>query len=258
MDFFRIFFVVLFSPLITWFIYYLLRPKKQVGTYVQPYDFDAMFKKYKKQDSKGTLLFMFVWVLFSVLLGYIVNKGYLYFLANDQYTFFSPLSAAPFYAASFGVAIIPASFIYYKFLQAKRGFDWQEFKFYYQNRYKMDFDKGRKYIGGSMFILGSLALVLGVNTYSYKTAEEFVFNPFLGLEQSYNCSDIDKVVYYETIEAPNGDIKEEESYRIFFKDGRCWFTRTNGYSEDDDFDFVEDFAEECGVEILEEESTGAY
>lgn len=246
------------TGLLTFLIYYFLRPKKSENNKELNFDFDKLTVKYKKVDAKGTVVFLVTWILLSIAFGYALNSSYLLLVSESSFSYFSPASPFIFYISAFFLSVVPSAALYVRYLERMPNFDWDEFRFYYEIKYKIAFDKGSKYVGGSMFFIGLIALVLGLDTYTYKSQDKFVFNSYFGLENTYNCNDLEKIVYYENIEAPNGKVKPEESYRIFFKDGNNWFTRSNGFYEEQDFDFVEDFAEACGVEILEEESTRAY
>lgn len=198
------------------------------------------------------------WIVLALLIGYIFNLLYSVLIIRKDLSYFSPVSPGLFYISAFLVAIYPAYRFYLSGLKQMIDFDLNEFKHYYALKYHLDFDKGYKYFALPLIIIGIIVLIFSFDTYSYKEKETFVYNPFFGFEQQYTCADISIIVYYEKIIAPNGDKKDEETYRIYFTDGNEWYSRMNGYEEMDDFDFVEEFAEECDLEILEEESTSAY
>ena len=111
------------SGVLTFLIYYFLRPKKSDKNGVLSFDFDKLTIKYKKVDAKGTAVFLLAWILLSIVFGYALNFLYLLLVNDTDFSYFSPASPFIFYISAFFLSVVPSAALYVRYLERMPNFD---------------------------------------------------------------------------------------------------------------------------------------
>ena len=110
--------------------------------------------------------------------------------------------------------------------------DHAEFVTYLHRSQKMNVEKLNRHFG-----IGAIWLGIGISLFSSNTFTLFgdsgiKYSGFWDLgSNTYSYSEIEKIIWYDAFEAPNGNKVDREHFVIKFADGKSWNSRNQGYDE---------------------------
>jgi len=159
-----------------------------------------------------------LWIIFSFFDS--IPKGVIFYfsaLYGDEGKFGVALSIGLLLALGFSVAVI----IY--FLRNKYAQDFDLYLFWSFDTTNINFISFSRAWMAFFSIIGLISLLLIDDWYFKIDGTSIELNRFMSLkEEKYLLHDIKKLEFSPITKAPNGDLIEQESYRILFRDGKYW------------------------------------
>lgn len=193
----------------------------------QTYDFEYLYKTYKKWDSVAIVaLLFFSGILTFVWYGIIhtiadlsfgtLKKGILTAKTIDEYWFFP----------AFFLAILSSVFPLMVLFKAVLKDKYKEYIAYSNSLYKADGFRALKAVSFILIPICIIVIFLGMNWYTIFTPAEFYKNGYFSLNETvHQYSDTKAIYKIKKFKAPNGNIVEEPYYIIVFIDGYKWSQR---------------------------------
>jgi hypothetical protein len=137
----------------------------------------------------------------------------------------------PFIIIAMFSGMITATIILTCFIKSRLKHDWDEYVAYNNLKYGMNYNRITLI---SMNVMAGIAIVLSVAVFDWFIIfrhEDILVNRLLGFgSHSYVYTDVSEIRDVLKVEAPNGDIINDEHYVIVFNDGEKWNSRDSGFS----------------------------
>jgi hypothetical protein len=237
----------------------LLRYVKRVAPAPSPegidIESDEANKRFRLLDGRANGIFLLLTIVFGVAIYFALKL-------ISQWRF----SALPPAIMSFPITnialMIPAMFggmglaamVFGPVNRSYRPQDAAWYSLYLSNRrYGCDYDRLCFYLGAVVLVLASASVPALLNTYVQVRNDALVVHPFLGMsERIYALTDIDSIKTAPKFIAPNGRVRYDRDYVVYFKNGDKWEARD--MPSGDAYDqqrVVEWLSQQSGVPIKE-------
>ncbi|MFH1199345.1 MAG: hypothetical protein V1650_04230 [Candidatus Omnitrophota bacterium] len=197
----------------------------------QQYNTEELTAKFKNRDT-ANLIIGWVLMVISMFVWYQV----LIFLANQQNKaiieaskFFVPVSFGIWVLVAMFLGIVSGAALAFMSQILLLGKDFPLYIRYYNIKYGFDAFVMLKLMLIGVSVIAFIASILSFNFYSSFTGSGIVIGKIFGKVQ-YAYSEVSQVKYVLKFRAPNGNIKENPYFVIYFNDGRKWSSRDRGYN----------------------------
>lgn len=218
-------------------------------------DSDEAKKRFRKLDGRSNGIFLLLTIVFGVAIYFVLKL-----ISQWRFSMLPPaIMSFPIGGFAF---VVPAMFagtgvaaMAFGPLHHRR---WPEdakwYSLYLSNkRYGCDYDRLCFNLGVAVLVLALAAVPECLNTYVQVRDDSFVVHPFFGLrEHVYAATDVDSIKTAPKFVAPNGRVRYDRDYVVYFKNGDKWEARDlPSDSPYDERRVVEWLSEKSGVPITE-------
>lgn len=151
------------------------------------------------------------------------------------------------------IGIVSAGFVGNKLTDLILKNNAAEYKAYYNSRYGFDAWRILDLMTKGVLALTAPFILLGFDWYSQFNQNEILFNKFWGFGTvQYKVKQIENIKLVNSFKAPNGEIREEEHFVIYFNDDKKWNSLDNGFREiEKDYEIIEFLLEKTGKPLEE-------
>ena len=217
---------------------------------------DELRKEFKRKDIFLIILFPFLLLVVTIGLASVLDFLSNWSIQNDREIIYI---IKPEMGTWIGMAMIStlgySVFVLFKIVKWTFKSKETDYWVYYNRKYGFKATGFLKYVGILSLTVGSIWICLNLNSYAKFKEDRIEMKKFGSIKEvEYEYSSISKIIHYQNITAPNGNVVERPHYMIVFNENQKWRTidefRTPKHSDEQIIKLIK---EKTGLVIEEHE-----